>query len=368
MPVKSMNCCEKGIQFFSWAREKLLEKKEAILSGALTALGLYAASVPLASLGVSGMFVYGLSGRTCVLPEAPREKVQAVSSGVSPEEGEQIRTYVQEHLSSWQSKLPKEGLRIRKEVSGLPRTLRVFRENDQLYVLVLCNSKGGAPTWEGTSAKVKMAIDVLTGHAWARRSIPLNGLEEGNLLYTNWMQMGELPGIIAPLIGHSFMEKGGEKGLCYEFFMPLREGSMESLKQKTLSQEEILSIYSQLLSTLVYLESKNIVHGDFSDKNVLYFFDEQGNLKLELIDFDEILNSPGLAQSRQTKFDKGGDLAMVVSYIFRPLLNQNKDHLPAFLVSQLEEFNRKMASEARSAKSFYEEFLSFSFDWGNVKI
>lgn len=358
MSIYRMNCCQKGQELVAWAQRGISSQKGVLIGSAVAAIGLYAASLPLATCGVGGAILFGLSGRVSGLSQEERQQRVALASlpphGISEEEGERLHAYIQEHLGEWEeASLPEGGLQIKKERSGLPRTLRILKENNELFVMILCNSKGDANTWKGAEATVKIAIDALTGQGWARRSRKVESQEEGLILYRNWTKIPPHPGISSPVIGSVVVQKKGTKDFCYECFTPLRYGNLAGILEVSLEEEEVLTLYDQLLDVLVHFERSNIEHGDLHRKNVLYWCDEQNRLRVEVTDFDSV----SFFEDRNKECDLSEDFSALCDNIFRPLLKNNEKRLQPALHQKLARLNFKMSYEKGSAESFREEFL-----------
>jgi calcium-dependent protein kinase len=57
------------------------------------------------------------------------------------------------------------------------------------------------------------------------------------------------------------------------------------LKEGHMNEEQAKVIVKQILSCLLYLHSKNIVHRDIKLENILFSSTDSSNLKVRLIDF-----------------------------------------------------------------------------------
>lgn len=284
---------------------------------------------------------------------------------ITEKEWSALASYVEKNEAGWRTSLIEgERLSISKKGTGLPRTLRVFKERGELYAMALCSRKSGAPIFSGTEATFKLAIDMLTKKTWARR---IESLEEN--MDEHWVDRWKLPeghpGIISPIIG-AFANRQKEPATL-EFFMPYREGALSDADFRHFSQERVVSIFSQLFSALVHLEEKELVHGDIGVSNVLYYNDEQGNFRVQLTDFEtlspykKIHPKKNLAEARQTEtiFNESsaiGDLYQAAHLVFDSLLQDPKDRFKPSLYTKLCALSERMKNTANSAQFFSNEF------------
>ena len=56
-------------------------------------------------------------------------------------------------------------------------------------------------------------------------------------------------------------------------------------KNKWISEDTVAFMMKQILITLNYLESQDVIHRDLKPENILYTLDDRGRLNLKIIDF-----------------------------------------------------------------------------------
>ena len=222
------------------------------------------------------------------------------SAGTSEEETNRLNTFISSRVEKW-NHLPRgKDILISKKISGLPRTIHVFKEGEKLQVMVRCKGILG----KGTVKRIKTAVEWISGEKFARYIVGrtkrkmVETVMEGQKLH---QLIAGKPGILSPCIGSLQYSKNLVE--LYNFYAPLREGTLHQLLNSPyqLSLQDKIDITEQILDALYFLEANCITHNDFHSGNLLYYRDDNSKLKVELPDFDDSQRIDDLYSTRQSR-------------------------------------------------------------------
>lgn len=208
------------------------------------------------------------------------------SLGLNEEEAKQIDHFIAQRETKWK----KGNFKRRRYNLGykdLPRTLDVFKENDRLYIMVLCKKKGGLELLgKGCDKKAYLGLDWKTKQRFADLVLQpdpkeieqkLKELEKENAIAR--AARGE--NIAQGFFGlHAYQSKTGEDKIG--LYMPLYESRLDKLP--ALEVELQAQLMGDLLNGLCSLKQSHIEHRDLKGDNV-YVSNFKGRPRLFLADF-----------------------------------------------------------------------------------
>ncbi len=296
------------------------------------------------------------------LPPFDQEQQWMRETGLKIEEIKRLDRYIQDHLTEWNS-IDTNVLRIPKESSELPRTLHVFKENNQLRVQVLCKQKNGLrKVGEGSFKKVKRSVEWISQTLWAQSTVHCTQWERVESGLTMHEKVADQPGVFPLAQGKSTYSKNYWRKLS--FFTPLYPGTLESLllESKSIDDKEKFSITHQLLKVLCMFEKRDFSHFDLYDHNIFFYCDQSDQIRIEIADFDNAGEEKDLRNKREVFFKSDyflyQDMFYVADFLYKlhDLTSPFQDVIhqlrrpPSSAHQVLEEFERE--------RSRYERYCS----------
>ena len=133
---------------------------------------------------------------------------------------------------------------------------------------------------QGYIAKVKVARHKVTGKEYAVKIINKLKVSKGELeALRRELQIQKMLQHEHIVKMHTSFEKDGYLYIVLEY---IKQGNLfEFLRKRNLSQEQVLSIFYQILTAIDYLHDKQILHRDIKPENVLM----ENENKIKLCDF-----------------------------------------------------------------------------------
>ncbi len=272
---------------------------------------------------------------------------EGLPTGLSEEEGMLIETFVQSNRAAWDALTPKQWaseypdgcLRIKKEKSGLPRTLEIFRSPDgALHIMVLLKTKGEVvQIGEGSSKKTKLAVDWESGARYANLTIHREHNPNEFILSET---LGGRPGLAAPmLLKHKYVGKKSEFGQVKKkrkepesklkkesdsdpllaktkvegaqgekigYYQHLYDGALSDLLEGgDFFPEDNLQLAIDLVMGLCTLDEAHVVHKDIKPHNIYYEMHE-GTPRYFIGDFGIAEDLSSKPQDSAYDMDRGG--------------------------------------------------------------